>query len=242
LTIEGDDLSDLSASIREHGIIQPLLVSSSPVPDQFYLVAGERRLRAAKLAGLETVPVLIRQVTPQEQLELALVENIQRSDLTPLETAEAYQQLSDEFGLSHEIIAQRVGKNRVSVTNTIRLLKLPEDVKNAVASGKITEGHARALLALSTTQKQSNALQTIVDQSLNVRQTEDLVRRLSGERHNPKREPQRSPEIIAIEKRLENSLGTPVDLRYGKKGGSLVIHYYSDEELDTLINRLSNNS
>ena len=240
-TIETDDLVELAASIREHGIIQPLLVSNGPQPDHYLLVAGERRLRAARLAGLESVPVLIRQVTPQEQLELALVENIQRSDLTPLEMAEAYQELSEEFHLSHEEIALKVGKNRVSVTNTLRLLKLPELVKNALAAGKISEGHARALLALSTNPAQLAALQTVLFQSLNVRQTEDLVRHLSGQRDTPLPKPQPSPEISAIEERLRNSLGTRVDLRHGKKGGSLIIHYYSDEELDHLINRLSNN-
>lgn len=240
-TIETDDLVELAASIREHGIIQPLLVSNGPQPDHYLLVAGERRLRAARLAGLESVPVLIRQVTPQEQLELALVENIQRSDLTPLEMAVAYQELSEEFHLSHEEIALKVGKNRVSVTNTLRLLKLPELVKNALAAGKISEGHARALLALSTNPAQLAALQTVLFQSLNVRQTEDLVRHLSGQRDTPLPKPQPSPEISAIEERLRNSLGTRVELRHGKKGGSLIIHYYSDEELDHLINRLSNN-
>ena len=240
-TIETDDLVELAASIREHGIIQPLLVSNGLQPDHYLLVAGERRLRAARLAGLESVPVLIRQVTPQEQLELALVENIQRSDLTPLEMAEAYQELSEEFHLSHEEIALKVGKNRVSVTNTLRLLKLPELVKNALAAGKISEGHARALLALSTNPAQLAALQTVLFQSLNVRQTEDLVRHLSGQRDTPLLKPQPSPEISAIEERLRNSLGTRVELRHGKKGGSLIIHYYSDEELDHLINRLSNN-
>jgi ParB family chromosome partitioning protein len=240
-SIGSDDLSELSASIREHGILQPLVVSDGPLPGQYFLVAGERRLRAARQAGLETVPIFIRQVTPQEQLELALVENLQRSDLTPLETAEAYHDLSEKFNLSHEEIAQRVGKNRVSITNTIRLLKLPETVKNALAEGKISEGHARALLMLNTIPAQLAALQTILMQELNVRQTEELVRRLSGQRTTPILKPQPSPEISAIEERLRTSLETKVELRHGKKGGSIIIHYYSDEELDHLINRLSNN-
>lgn len=239
-TIDTDDLSDLAASIRNHGIIQPLIVSEDLIPGQFTLIAGERRLRAARLAGLHNVPVLIRQVTPQEQLELALIENLQRSDLTPLETAEAYRQLSDEFNLSHEAIAAIVGKNRVSVTNTLRLLKLPEAIKDALANDKITEGHARAILALNTTQSQLAALQTVLNLDLNVRQTEDLVKRLSGHRDPMVRRPTPAPEITAIEDRLRNILGTKVDLRHGKHGGSLIIHYYSDEELDHLINQIIN--
>lgn len=238
--IDTDDLSDLAASIRNHGILQPLIVSEDLVPGQFTLIAGERRLRAARMAGLMNVPVLIRQVTPEEQLELALIENLQRSDLTPLETAEAYRQLSEEFSLSHEAIAAIVGKNRVSVTNTLRLLKLPEAVKEALTNGQITEGHARALLALNTVQSQLAALQTLLNLDLNVRQTEDLVKRLSGHRAPVVHRPSPPPEISAIEDRLRNSLGTRVDLRHGKHGGSLIIHYYSDEELDHLINQLIN--
>ncbi len=240
-SLESDDLTGLAASIHEHGIIQPLVVSDGPQPGQYYLVAGERRLRAARLAGLEAVPVLVRQVTPQEQLELALVENLQRADLTPLETAEAYRELVDTFHLSHEEIAQRVGKSRVSVTNTLRLLKLPEAIKTALVEGKLSEGHARALLTLPTVSAQLAALQAVLAHDLNVRQTEELVRRYSGQRVEPAARPQPSPEIKAIEERLRISLGTRVELHHGKKGGSLVIHYYSDEELDQLIQHLSNN-
>jgi ParB family chromosome partitioning protein len=204
-------------------------------------VAGERRLRAARLAGLDAVPVVIRQVTPQEQLELALVENLQSADLSPLETAEAYHELVEEFHLSHEEIALRVGKSRVSVTNTLRLLKLPEAIKTALYEGKLSEGHARALLTLPSISAQLAALQTVLDQDLNVRQTEELVRRYSGQRLEPAVKPQPSAEINAIEERLRTSLGTRVELRHGKKGGSLVIHYYSDEELDHLVHRLSDN-
>ena len=146
--IEDQSLEELAASIREHGILQPLIVTVDSITGQYSLIAGERRLRAARLAGLQQVPVIIRQVTDQERLELALIENVQRSDLTSLETAEAYFQLSEEFGMAHDEIALRVGKSRVSVTNTLRLLKLAEPVRTALAEGKITEGHARALLGL----------------------------------------------------------------------------------------------
>jgi ParB family transcriptional regulator, chromosome partitioning protein len=236
-TLNPDDLAELAESIKEHGILQPLIVSKDAQPDHFTLVAGERRLRAAMLAGLQTVPAIVRQVTDQEQLELALIENVQRTDLAPLETAEAYKQLNEEFGLSHEEIAQQVGKSRTSVTNTLRLLKLPLPVRTALAEGQITEGHARALLALASVQAQNAALQTVLRESLSVRQTEELVQRLSGDRaiSLPRNENARQPEIIAIEERLRNHLGTRVNLLHGKKSGRLVIHYYSEEELNSII-------
>ncbi len=150
-----EELKELAESIRENGIIQPLIISPAENPGEYYLVAGERRLLAAKTVGLESVPVIIRDVSDIQQLELALVENVQREDLSPLETAEAYRQLADDFSLSHDEIAKKVGKSRVTITNTIRLLKLPEDVLNHLRSGEITEGHARAILALTTAEFRS---------------------------------------------------------------------------------------
>ncbi len=233
-----EELEELAASIRQHGVIQPLILSHSEQGDGgFVLVAGERRLLAARLAGLETVPALVREAGDQQRLELALIENVQRSDLTPLEAAEAYRQLTEEFHLSHEDVSERVGKSRVAVTNTLRLLKLPQAVQQALAEGQISEGHARALLALSTPQAQNAALQTILKQGLNVRQTEELVRRLSGQKPVRKEKPGPSPEVLELEERLEASLGTRVTLNRRGKGGTLVIHFYSDEELNALIER-----
>ena len=240
--LEMDDtkLAELSNSIREHGIIQPLILTKDPDQDDYILIAGERRLRAAKLAGLESVPAIVRQVSDQERLELALIENIQRENLTPLESAEAYQQLNDEFGLSHDQIAERVGKSRTAVTNTIRLLKLPEAIRNAISSGKISEGHGRTLLSLNTEKGQLAAFQTIVSHELNVRQAEELVRKLAGEKPTvEKSKPPKDPELKQIESSLRSILGTKVTLNHGKKGGTLVIHYYSDEELETLIQRFN---
>jgi len=233
-----ETLQELAASIREHGILQPLLVSFEPESGQYILVAGERRLRAARIAGLEAVPVLVRQVTEQQRLELALIENVQRSDLTPLETADAFRQLNEEFNLSHEEIATRVGKSRVAITNTLRLLKLPELIRQALAEENITEGHARALLGLGTPQAQVAALQSVMNQNMTVRQTEELVRKWNRERpaHVIRSVP--PPEIQAIEERLRAHLGTKVTLRHGKKGGSLIIRYYSDEELNALISTI----
>lgn len=239
LLMKEEDLQDLAKSIQEHGIIQPLIVTQDSQNNQYVLIAGERRLRAAMIAGLEMVPALVRQATERDMLELALIENVQRADLSPMETAEAYRHLNEEFGLSHEEIASRVGKNRVSVTNTLRLLKLPEQVQTAINNGQISEGHARALLGLNSSQSQLAALQTIILHDLNVRQTEELVRKLSGERPPSAPAKEVIPEIKALEDRLRSTLGTRVTLRHGQKGGTLTIHYYSNEELDFIIDHLT---
>jgi ParB family chromosome partitioning protein len=231
-------LEELTASIREHGVLQPLIVTVGDKAGQYILIAGERRLQAARLAGLASIPVIVRQATDQQRLELAIIENVQRSDLSALEEAEAYRQLAEDFDLSHEEIAGRVGKSRVAVTNTLRLLKLPDSVKNALIEGRISEGHARALLALPSAEAQSAALRTVVAQELNVRQTEQLVRKLGGQKPAPKVKPALPPDIAELEERLRASLGTKVTLHNSRKGGTLTIHYYSDEELDALTNRL----
>lgn len=237
-TMNPEELQDLANSIREHGIIQPLIVTHEPMSDTYILIAGERRLQAAKLVGLEKVPVIIRTATDQERLELALIENVQRSDLSPLETAEAYRKLADEFNLSHEEISERVGKGRVAVTNTMRLLKLPEQAKKALNEGRISEGHGRALLGLPTPQAQLNALQTILHQDLNVRQTEELIRKLGGQKPPAVPAKEVDPNVKEIEDRLCERLGTRVTLKHSKKGGTVTIHYYSEEELSGLLNRL----
>jgi ParB family transcriptional regulator, chromosome partitioning protein len=235
-----EEMEELTASVREHGVLQPLIVTPGDSSGHFVLIAGERRLHAARLAGLATVPVIIRQATDQQRLELAIIENVQRSDLSALEEAEAYRQLAEDFDLSHEAIAARVGKSRVAITNTLRLLKLPDSVKNALIEGRISEGHARALLALATSEAQSAALRTVVAQELNVRQTEQLVRKLSGEKPIIKPKPATSPEVTSIEERLRASLGTKVNLRAGRNGGTITIRYYSNEELDALLARMLN--
>ncbi|HEX2980362.1 MAG TPA: ParB/RepB/Spo0J family partition protein [Anaerolineaceae bacterium] len=231
-------LAELADSIREHGILQPLVVRPGDGEGQYYLIAGERRLKAATLAGLETVPVIVRSAAELEQLELALIENVQREDLSALETAEAYRQLIQDFNLSQEEVAHRVGKSRVSVTNTLRLLNLPESVRKALSDGRISEGHARALLGLNTAAAQQAALDTVLRLELNVRQTEELVRKLSGERPEKTPRPAPPPEIQALEEQLRTRLGTRVTLHHSDRGGTLTIHYYSDEELDTLIAQL----
>ncbi|HNB40184.1 MAG TPA: ParB/RepB/Spo0J family partition protein [Anaerolineales bacterium] len=233
-----EDLNDLAASIREHGVIQPLIVS--PKGDgTFILIAGERRWQASQRAGLTKVPVVTRQANNQELLEIALIENVQRADLNAMEEAEAYHQLAEDFGLSHEMIAKRVGKSRVAVTNTMRLTNLADAVKQALVDNTITEGHARALLGLSTQKAQTSALQTIINLSLSVRQSEELIRKLTGVKPVKVKKATVSADVLDVEKRLQRSLGTKVALKHGKKGGTVTIYYYSDEELDALIKKMS---
>jgi ParB family chromosome partitioning protein len=234
--ISEESLVELAASIREHGVIQPLIVTQTG--DEYQLIVGERRWRAAQLAGLATIPAIIKETTPQQMLELALVENVQRADLNPLEEAGAYRQLMDEFGLTQEKVAERVGKSRAAVANIVRLLRLPDDVKAALAAGRISEGHARALLALPTARLQHQALAIIERRGLNVRQTEDLVRRMQTESEEGDAEaeaqPVLSPQDRDVVDKFQSRLGTKVNLVRGKKGGRLVIHFYSEEELQAI--------
>ena len=238
-------LQELADSIREHGLIQPLIVVRTS-EDQFTLIAGERRWRAAQLAGLEALPVVIKDVAPQQMLEIALVENVQRADLNALEEALAYKQLIEEFGLTQDQVAQRVGKSRVAVANTLRLLKLPEPIKARLADGLITEGHARALLTIGDAAVQQHLLSQIVKSGLNVRQTEELVRRLMEDHPKAKKAqssstPHRSSgaDTRALEERMRRSLGTKVTLSRSKKDGTIVIHFYSEEELDAIYRRIT---
>lgn len=233
-------LQELADSIREHGLIQPLIVTAAPTDQQaagvqYQLIAGERRWAAAQLTGLTTVPVIVKEATPQQMLELALVENIQRADLNPLEEASAYRQLIDEFGLTQEAVAARVGKSRVTVANVVRLLRLPDEVKAALLEGQITEGHARALLAAENPETMIQLLKGVIRRGLNVRQTEELVRR-QMEEAKPKAPTLPSPNTAALENRFREALGTKVRLFRSKKGGKLVIHFFSEEELQAIYN------
>ena len=234
--IRDQDLVELAASIQEHGIIQPLVVARDG--DEYSLIAGERRWRAARLAGLTTVPVVVKDAAPQQMLELALVENIQRQDLNPLEEAAAYQHLAQDFGLTHEDIARRVGRSRAAVSNTLRLLKASPPVREALAANKISEGHARALLRLEQ-QAQVGTLRLVLRRGLSVRQTEELVQRLLDGAAARSAAPPPPPEVQAVEAHLRQVLGTKVRLLRGKKGGRLVIYYYSDEELEQIYERIA---
>lgn len=235
MPIHEQDVQELADSIREHGIIQPLIVTHT-ADGRYQLIAGERRWRAARLAGLQQVPVIVKDVAPQQMLELALVENVQRADLNPLEEALAYKHLVEEFGLSQGDVARRVGKSRPAVANTLRLLLASTAVQEALMAGTITEGHARALLGLPRKEDQDAVLKIVVQQGLNVRQVESLVQQFARPK-KPKAAP--LPEVHALEERFEASLGTRVRLKAGRKGGRVMIYYYSDEEFQALYERLT---
>jgi ParB family chromosome partitioning protein len=233
-----EDLASLRASIAAHGVLQPILVSETPTGYQ--LVAGERRLRAAQAAGLDRIPAVIRQLVDRDQLELALVENLQREDLDPIETADAYRTLMNRFGLSQDDVATRVGRARSTVANTLRLLELAAEVQAAVADGRLTEGHGRALAGLPS-ELQARVLDSVIGQELSVRQTEELVRRLREPKPTADEEPARQtdPDMERVEEDLRRALGTKVSLARSRKGGRIVIEYYSDEELGRLYDRLT---
>ena len=235
-------IKEMAASIREVGILQPLVVRSTP--DGFELIAGERRLRAAKEAGLDRVPVLIRQAGENESMELALVENLQREDLNPLETAAAYQALIDGFGLSKEQLANRLGKSRAAVTNTLRLAQLPEKIRALLEEGKLTEGHARALLGLETEDQMVHLAQRIQAERLSVRKTEELVREyLSGAQEARQTQPQtRSETPVEFDEAsrlMREALELPVRVKSLRKGGKVEIRFREKEELEALVSLLT---
>ncbi len=234
-SMDQEKLQELANSITEHGLIQPLIVTQRSVGYQ--LIAGERRWRASKLAGLTAVPVIIKETSPQQMLELALVENIQRADLNPLEEAEAYAQLMSEFGLTQEAVAERVGKSRTAVANTVRLLNLPKEIKKCLVDGTISEGHARALLSLKRERDQLKALEAIISRGLNVRQTEAIVKQLQEEDKPPKpKRPSLTPQDKHLLSRFESRLGTKVELnRTDGDAGKITIHFYSQEELQAIF-------
>jgi ParB family transcriptional regulator, chromosome partitioning protein len=235
------ELETLTESVRAHGILQPILVTETI--DGYRVVAGERRLRAAAAAGLERIPAVVRQLDDQTQLEVALIENLQREDLDAIEAARGFRRLIDEFGFSPELIAARVGRARSTVSNTLRLLELAPSVQTAVADREITEGHARALGGLSV-DHQDHVLGTVIDQDLSVRQTEELVRRLREPRpvapdRASEAAPSPDPDLERVEEDLRRALGTKVSLARSRRGGRIVIEYYSDEELGRLYDRLT---
>jgi ParB family chromosome partitioning protein len=241
--IDEAELEELAQSIREHGLLQPLIVTQTQAdPPRYTLIAGERRWRAARRAGLTTVPVVVREVAPQQMLELALVENLQRADLNPIEEAQAYRYLIEQFGLTHEEVARRVGRSRTTITNALRLLQLPPPIQAHLMEGRIAEGHARALLMLSHPAQQEMVLRRILEEGLSVRATEELARRLRGQRPARRKAASRPPGLAELEVRLRQALGTKVRLSHNRKGGRLIIYYYSEEELEALLRRLLGSS
>jgi ParB family chromosome partitioning protein len=234
------DLERLTASIAEHGVLQPILVVETI--DGYQLVAGERRLRAAELAGLTRIPAVIRQARPRDQLELALVENLQRTDLNPLDEARAYRQLVDEFGLTHDEVAAAVGKARPTIANTLRLLDLAARVQEALADGTLSEGHARALIGLPE-EAQIELTAVVKARQLSVRDTERLARRLkdgtSGAAAPVRPARVADPELERLAADLRTALGTKVTLTPGRRGGRIVIEYYDGDDLERIYERLT---
>ena len=237
-----EQLGELAASIAVHGIIQPVVVRAL-ADGGYQLIAGERRLRAARIAGLETIPAIVRDTDDGEtSLELALIENIQRENLNPIETALAYRELTDRFGLTHEAVARQVGKSRVAISNALRLLELAAETRQAIVDGRISEGHGRALAALTIPELQRAVLAVVLERQLSVRQTEELVRRKREEQPSRERATL-SHDLQDLEAQLRGVLATKVGIVRTRRGGRLVIDFYSDEELDrlyTIITRGAN--
>jgi ParB family chromosome partitioning protein len=235
-TFAQSQIDELAASIAEHGVLQPILVTE--IAGGYQLIAGERRMRAAQQAGLERIPALVRPADESAQLAWALIENLQRSDLNALEEAGAYRRLVDEFGLSHDDVASRVGKSRSAVANTLRLLDLAPEVKDGLLRGAISEGHARAIAGLEDPAQQAAVLMDVESRALSVRQTEELVRRLRADR--PARAPrQRAADVDRLESGLRDSLATKVTINTARKGGRITIEYYDEDDLERLYERLT---
>lgn len=233
-------LQELADSIRVHGVIQPITVRRLAA-GQYQLIAGERRLRASRIAGMQLIPAYIRQANDQAMLEIALIENIQREDLNPVEVALTYQRLLDECALTHDILASRLGKNRSTVTNFLRLLKLPPEIQLGLKSRQITSGHARALISLEAVEQQLALYKTIIEKALSVRQVEELVRQM-GKQSEKKAQPIPTDKVRLpihfkkVQENLESLLGTKVDLKRSNKGkGQIVISFASDAELNRIL-------
>lgn len=229
-----EELAELSASIKKHGVLQPLVVT--PLGDHYELIAGERRLRASKLAGLVKVPVIIREADEHQKLEIALIENVQRSNLNPVDEAVSYRKLVEEFNYTQEQVADSVGKSRASVANKIRLLALPVDIKKALKDGQITEGHAKALLSIEDPKKQAEVFQSILSNGLNVREVEKKVQ---GHREkSPKGESENDLALKHLAEDLKTYLGAKVTIKNASRGGKIEIEYYSNEELNRIYQKI----
>ncbi len=227
-----ESLKELAASIKEKGVLQPVIVSRTG-DGTFNLIAGERRWRASVLAGLKKLPALIKNVASRESLEIALIENIQREDLNPIETAEAFNRLVKDYELTQEDLAQRVGKERATVANYLRLLKLPDEIKTMLYNGSLSMGHARALLSIEGRTRQVEAARKIIKSSLSVRETELLTRKISKPQKGGR---EKDPQIASLEEKLIKHLGTKVHIVHkGKRGGRIEIEYYSLDEFDRLF-------
>jgi len=239
---EEKELAELAESIKQHGIIQPL-VAVKIAPEQYELIAGERRLKAADLAGLKMVPVIVREEAGErEKLELALIENVQREDLNVLEEARAYKKLIEEFDFTQEEVAGKVGKSRSAVANKVRLLSLPIEIQRALTEGRITEGHARSILAIENPEKQRALFELILKDNLTVRQAEDKVREVTVNTHKRRISAPADPFLKEKEDQIAASLGTKVSIKKSGGGGKIIVDFYSQEELENITDKISRTS
>lgn len=235
---DSEALEELSTSIKSHGVLQPIVVR--PTTDgRYIIVAGERRWRAARAAGLEIVPVIIKEMTRQEADEIALVENLQREDLNPIEEGAGYKKLMDTYSLTQEQVAEKVGKSRPNIANAIRILSLPENVIEMISNGKMTSGHGRALLSLEDAEKIEKAAQSVVKDGLSVRKTESLVKQLLKRPTETKRQPVKNSYYKEAELALGESLGRKVQILQKGPGGTLMVEFFDKRELEALVNKLS---
>lgn len=228
-----EKLEKLAQSIKEHGIIQPILVKREG--KYFKIIAGERRWRAARQAGLKKVPILERELSDRDTMEISLIENLQREDLNPIEEAIAYKKLIEDFKLTQEEIANRIGKSRPAITNSLRLLNLDRRIANYLIDGTLSEGHGRALLSISDFELQYEVAKKIIDEGLNVRQTEKLIANLHAIKNGKKKKPQKEIHIKDLEDRLKMILGTKVTINKGRKKGKIEIEYYSEDDLQRIL-------
>ena len=235
-----EKLQELALSIREHGILQAVVVS--PIGEgSYYLVAGERRLRAAKIAGLNSVPAIVKSLDRKAMLEIALIENLQREDLNPVEEARAYKKLMQEYNYTQEELARRIGKSRPSIANSIRLLSLPYELLELLAQGEITSGQIRPLLAISDPLKQQETVRQIIEEGLSAREAEKIAARINlqtGKRKSKDDDTIQDPLYSELQTQIQRSMGTKVKIRQGKNGGTIEIYYYSEEDLERLVAKL----
>lgn len=237
--IDPEELIEIADSIREHGVIQPLIITKDKNSDRYFLIAGERRLRASQLAGMKTVPVLLKDSSPQEMLELAIIENVQRKDLNPLEEAYAFKQMQDEFGISQDIIAKKMGLSRVAITNKIRLLNIPDEVKEEVLNEKLSEGHARALLGIKDRVSLIAAADLVIKRGMSVRETEALVRKINYGKGSTTRSWKKTDQVTdKFSTQLSQKLGYTAHITKMTKGGKVVIRYNTTTELEDLMGKL----
>lgn len=226
-------IGELADSIKEHGILQPIIVRKKA--GGYELVAGERRWRAAQKAGIEKIPAIIKDLSDSDVMEIALIENLQREDLNPLEEAEAYKKLIDEFGMTQEELSKRVGKSRSQIANTVRLLNLDEEIKKLISDEKLTAGHARALLAIEDKKERLKLAKKICDENMTVRQTEETIKIKTQEKRKNKKDKEINPAFIEISEKLQKTLGTRVKIKGSEKRGKIEIEFYSEDELERIL-------